>query len=160
MVEPAGADASWARFEALEPELAAAGRRLLVGADGVAIGFLASAGARGPHIAPVCPIFSAGSLYLIAAERTPKARDLRERGAFALHACLGAHDEEFQIGGRAREVGERAERERVHGDVRFAAFGRDDPIFRLGVERALWVSWERPGQPGTRPVRRSWRLPA
>ena len=34
---------SWAEFEQAAPEQAAAGRRLLVGADGVAIGFLATA---------------------------------------------------------------------------------------------------------------------
>ena len=31
-----------------------------------------------------------------------------------------------------------------------------DPIFRLAVERALWVYWECVGQPDTKPIRRRW----
>jgi hypothetical protein len=149
--------ASWAQLSRAAPELAGAGERLLIGADGVAIAFLASAGARAPHLSPVCPIFSAGELFVIAPERTPKARDLRERGAFVLHAFLGANDEEFQLGGRAREVTDAAARARVHGDVRFPSFGREDPIFRLDLERALWVRWEGVGTPDARSVRRVWR---
>jgi len=41
--------------------------------------------------------------------------------------------------------------------IPFAAFQRSDPIFRLSIDRALWVYWERVGQPNTRPVRRRWR---
>ena len=40
----------WAAFEALAPDFAAAARRLLTGADGVAIGFLATVGSAGPFI--------------------------------------------------------------------------------------------------------------
>jgi hypothetical protein len=104
--------ASWERFAREAPKIAAAGERLLVGSDGVAIGFLASG---------------------------------------------GASDEEFQIAGRAAEVSGEAERARVHSAVRFASFGRADPIFRLGVARALWAFWERAGQPDTRAVRKRWR---
>lgn len=149
--------ASWANFEREAPRLATAGRRLLVGADGVAIGFLATAasGAR-LHLSPVCPVFCGEQLYLIAAAHTPKAADLRARGAYALHAFLGQNDEEFQIGGRAVEVLEKQERAAVHAAVRFAAFNRADPIFSLGIERALWVYWERVGQPDTKAVRERW----
>jgi len=148
---------SWAEFETSAPDFGAAGRRLLVGPDGVAIGFLASASAAGvPHLAPVCPVFCGASLYLSTGARTPKAADLRESGAYVLHAFLGAKDEEFQIAGRALEVHAPAERAAVHEAIPFAAFDRTDPIFRLSVERALWVSWERVGRPDTRAVRRRW----
>jgi hypothetical protein len=149
--------ASWRELSQRAPELAEAGRRLLVGADGIAIAFLATAGPDGPRLSPVCPVFSGDGLFLIASAQTPKARDLRERGGYALHAFLGANDEEFQIAGRARELTTAAERERVHRDVRFAAFERGDPIFAFAIERALWVHWERPGEPGTRAIRRRWR---
>ena len=36
------------------------------------------------------------------------------------------------------------------------AFDRADPIFRLPIERSLWVHWERPGQKDTRAIRRRW----
>jgi hypothetical protein len=149
--------ATWSEFDGAAPELGAAGRRLLVGADGVAIGFLASVGARGaPHLAPVCPIFCGADLYLSAGAHTPKAGDLRGSGRYVLHAFLAANDEEFQVAGRAGEVLDPAERAAVHAAIRFGAFKTTDPIFRLSIERALWVYWERVGQPDTRAVRRRW----
>ena len=148
---------SWAEFERAAPDFAAAGRRLLVGSDGGAIGFLATVGRRGaPHMAPVCPIFCDDHLYLSAGIATPKVRDLRNDGAFALHAFLGQNDEEFQIAGSAAEVTDPAERGAVHDAIPFAAFNRADPIFRLVIERALWVYWERVGRPDTKAIRRRW----
>lgn len=152
--------ASWAEFEAEAPAFAATGRRLFIGDDGVAIGFLATATARGlPHLSPVCPIFCAPQLYVSVGAKTPKVPDLRTGGAYTLHAFLGANDEEFQIAGRAHEVADPAERTAVHAAIRFGSFQREDPIFRFDLERALWVHWERVGQPDTRPVRRRWRAP-
>jgi len=146
----------WGDFEHAAAEIAAAGRRLLTGPDGVAIGFLATVGDGSVHISPVCPIFCRSSLFLIAVEGSPKTSDLRIRGAYALHAFLGQNDEEFQIAGRAAEIVDAEERADVHGSVRFAAFNRSDPIFALDVDRALWVYWERVGQPDTKAVRRRW----
>ncbi len=149
--------ASWAEFEASAPDFAAAGRRLLIGPDGVAIGFLACVSARGlPHLSPVCPIFCGDRLYLSVGAHTPKAADLREAGVYVLHAFLGARDEEFQVAGRALRVEDRSERSAVHAAIRFAAFQESDPIFRLSIDRALWVYWQRVGQPDTAPVRRRW----
>ena len=148
---------SWSELEERAPEFGAAGRRLLIGADGVAIGFLASVAPDGaPHLSPVCPIFCADDVYLSAGP-TPKVADLRGSGRYVLHAMLGANDEEFQIAGRAVEVSDPVERAAVHAAIRFAAFGRADPLFRLSIERSLWVYWERVGQPDTKPVRRRFR---
>jgi hypothetical protein len=148
---------SWSEFERAAPDFGAAGRRLLVGPDGVAIGFLASVGAASvPHLAPVCPIFCGEHLYLNAASQTPKVADLRVRQAYVLHAFLGANDEEFQVAGRATEVLDSDERAAVHRAIRFAAFKPDDPIFRLPVDRSFWVHWERAGQPDTKAIRKRW----
>jgi hypothetical protein len=104
----------------------------------------------------VCPIFCGSDLCLSAGSHTPKAADLRATGHYVLHAFLGANDEEFQVAGRAAEVLDETQRSAVHAAIPFAAFQRTDPIFRLDVERALWVHWERAGQPDTRAVRRRW----
>ena len=147
----------WAEFESQEPAFAAAGRRLLVGADGVAIGFLATAARSGrPRLAPVCPIFAADDLYLCAVETSPKVGNLRANPAYSLHAFLGKHDEEFQVQGRAAEVVDTSERASVHGAIPFPSFDEQDPIFRLDLERAVWVHWENPGQSDTRQVKRRW----
>ena len=151
---------SWASFERDAPEFGSAGRRLLVGADGVAIAFLATVGRDGsPHLSPVCPIFSGENLYLSAGGRTPKAADLRDSGGYVLHGFLGADDEEFQIAGRAVYVSDAAEREQVHRAIAFGSFDVTDPIFLLSIDRALWVYWERVGQPGTKAIRRRWSRP-
>jgi hypothetical protein len=148
---------SWSEFERAAPDFGATGRRLLVGADGVAIGFLATTSVRGtPRLAPVCPIFSGDHVYLSTGTRTPKVQDLRANQAYALHAFLGENDEEFQIAGMAGEVLDASERSEVHGAIPFAAFNKDDPIFRLAIERVLWVYWERVGKPDTRAVRKRW----
>ncbi len=150
---------SWREFEGETPELATATRRLLGGSDGLPIGFLATASASGvPHLAPVCPIFCRDDLYLSAAGRSPKVRDLRENPRYVLHAFLGENDEEAQVAGATAEVDDETERAAVHEAIPFPAFNRDDPIFRLSIERALWVHWERVGQPDTKPVRRRWRV--
>ena len=150
--------ASWSDFRESSPDLEAAGRRLLVGADGVAFALLATVGdgAR-PHLAPVCPVFCGGHVYLVSAAHTPKTADLHTRRGFVLHALPGPADEEFQVAGLARRVEDAAERSAVHDAVPFAAFSRTDPIFRLELERALWVRWERVGQPDSQAVRTRWR---
>jgi len=147
----------WREFEAESPVLAGAGRRLLVGADGVAIAFLATASRGGiPHVAPVCPIFCKERLFLSAPVSTPKARDLRENPRYALHAFLGANDEEFQLQGTVAELESALERAEVLGAIEFGSFDSKHPIFEFSISRALWVVWERVGQPDTRAVRRSW----
>lgn len=153
MMEPG----SFGAFETVAPDLATAARRLFVGADGVAIGFLATASAGGrPHLGPVCPVFCGDDLFVVAAARTPKVSDLRTNGAFVLHAFLGANDEELQLAGTAAEVAASDARAVVHQAIPFASFDRSDPIFRLGTERALHVFWERVGETDTRPMRRRW----
>jgi general stress protein 26 len=153
----AGARGSFAAFEAAAPELAAAARRRVGGAAGVAIGFLATVSAAGrPHLGPVCPVFCGEDLFLVAAANTPKRSDLRANGAFVLHAFLAANDEEFQLAGVAEVVEDSSRRAAVHDAIPFAAFQKSDPILRLCIERALWVYWERVGEPDTKPVRLRW----
>ena len=148
---------SWLRFEAEAPAIARAGRRLLTGADGGTIAFLATGAAAGPHLSPVCPFWSGGELVLIASAQTPKARDLQADPRYALHAFLGDADEEFQVRGSTVLVSDSSERTVIHRDVPFASFGRDDPIYRLAIGSALHVHWERVGQPDTRAVRVTWK---
>jgi hypothetical protein len=152
--------ASWAEFDSAAPEFATAGRRLLTGPEGIAIGFLATiTQAKAPRLAPVCPIFCGDHLYLSAGAHTPKVRDLSLQKAYVLHAFLGENDEEFQISGTASEVMDPEERAAVHEAISFPAFDASDPVFRFDIERALWVHWERAGQPDTKAVPKRWVSP-
>jgi hypothetical protein len=148
---------SWAEFVASDMAFAEAGARLLFDAEGVAVAYLATADADGvPHLGPVCPVFSRGRLFLVAAGGTPKVRDLRAGGGYALHAPLGERDEEFQLGGQAREVMDGAERAAVQADIPFPSWNPDDPIFELRVSRALHVVWEGHGETGMQRLAKRW----
>ena len=73
---------TWGDFAATEPELAAfAAERL-----GARPSYLATVAADGaPRVHPVTPIFTTDGLYLFMEPASPKGRDLRDRGWFAMH---------------------------------------------------------------------------
>ena len=148
----------WDEFERAAPDFAEAGLRLFATAqdEGVLIAYMATVSANGtPRIAPVCPIHAGGELFISAGTTTPKVRDLQERGRYALHAFLGAGDEEFQIWGQATRIGDDGARARVHAAIRFQ-FDAEDPVFALDVKRCRWGYWVNPGRPGTYPVHKRW----
>lgn len=142
------AGARWGAFAAKAPALAASGRALLYHPDRGEVGILATVNRRGrPQVAPVCPIFCGDGVYLSIGAHTPKVHNLRRRGAYALHAQVGADDLEFQIGGVARLVDAGAERDAVLAAIPFPSFDADDPIFELLIDQALGVTWPAPGEP-------------
>src|SRR4029079_5758309 len=72
----------WSMFAEQEPELAAFGQARLLAAPA----YIATLRANGaPRVHPVTPIFGAGGLFLFMEPTSPKGRDLRERGSFAMH---------------------------------------------------------------------------
>jgi hypothetical protein len=74
--------ARWAEFEARAADLAAFGRERL----SVAPAYLATIRTAGvPRVHPVSPIFGAGGLFVFMEPTSPKGRDLRARGWYALH---------------------------------------------------------------------------
>jgi hypothetical protein len=148
--------ARWAELEMGAPALAAAGWRLFHRGS-VPIGFMATIAGRGaPRLAPVCPIFANGDVYLSVGAHTPKKADLKRDGQFVLHAFLGTEDEEFQVSGRAIEVENPDERARVLRAIAFGAYDPMDPIFRLDLERCLHVRWDNVGRLDTRAIRTAW----
>ena len=96
--------ARWAAFAAEEPGLAAFGEERLRAATA----YLATVRQAGiPRVHPVTPIIGAGGLYLFMEPTSPKGRDLRERGSFALHNGVpdgSGTGGEFWIAGRAAAV--------------------------------------------------------
>jgi hypothetical protein len=72
----------WGEFARREPELANFGADRLTAAPA----YLATVRRTGtPRVHPVTPIFTAEGLFLFMEPTSPKGRDLRERGWFALH---------------------------------------------------------------------------
>jgi hypothetical protein len=91
---------SWGDFARREPGLARFGADRLTAAPA----YLATIRRSGaPRVHPVTPILTDTGLFLFMEPTSPKARDLRERGWFALHS--GVPDNagtggEFNVSGR------------------------------------------------------------
>lgn len=167
-----GPDATrWEQLGAEAPELAAAGEQLLF-QHGPGLAYLATVRAeRLPRIHPVCPTLVGGGLY-VSVGPSPKRRDLRDDGRFALHTfpCTDI-DDEFMVAGSARACSDSAEALTVTDDLhrRGVNTGEGELIVELLLERALhskyagpktWppvYTWWTPGggaRPG--PVKRGW----
>lgn len=153
---------NWADLERDELELAAAGRRLLENAPGVpGVAFLATVSASGrPRMHPFIPAIVDGALWAFVIE-SPKQRDLErgsaggaseQRGQFAIHARLGADDEQFLTSGFARRVDDLEARARIGASMPYDDIDADHILYRFEIDRALWTTWETP----TSPIHRSW----
>ena len=99
-----GGMATWGDFEREAPELAAFGAALLLGLPA----YLATVRDDGvPRVHPVTPIIGGGQLFLFMEPTSPKARDLDERGSYALHNGVpdaNGTGGEFWIAGRGERI--------------------------------------------------------
>ena len=136
--------ATWAEFEASAPEMATEGRRLIY-QFGIGLGFLATVRKDGgPRLHPICPIVAEGGLFAFIIP-SPKERDLRRDGRYALHSYPpeGA-DDEFYVTGTASEVTDADLRARVD-----AAYQNDVPpdhaLFQLDIDRVLLATYRHLG---------------
>ncbi|MGH8959331.1 MAG: pyridoxamine 5'-phosphate oxidase family protein [Acidimicrobiia bacterium] len=97
----------WGEFAQREPELAGFGADRLTAAPA----YLATVRRSGaPRVRPVTPIFTSTGLFLFMEPTSPKGRDLRERGWFALHNGVpdnAGSGGEFCVEGRALSVDDR-----------------------------------------------------
>src|SRR5579859_4011214 len=126
---------TWARLEAEHPALAAFGAELL-GKSPAYLGTIRPDGA--PRVHPVTPILGSGHLFLFMEPTSPKARDLRERGTFALHN--GVPDSagtggEFYLRGTAIPIDDATVRALAANAASYAPAARYI-LFELGVVEA------------------------
>lgn len=153
---------SWADLERDAPELAVAGQRLLEDAPGVpGVAFLATVNASGrPRMHPFIPAIVNGALWAFVIE-SPKQRDLErasaggaseQRGQFAIHARLGADDEQFLVSGLARRVDDLDARRQIAASMPYDDIDAGHILYRFEIDRALWTTWATP----TSPTHRSW----
>ena len=170
--------ATWQEFESGAPQMAAAAAMLWPGITALGRGqpappgtpcfpvaFLATARPDGsPRLHPFCPVLAGGRLLAAIPRSSPKGNDLRRDPRCAIHALPGPEDDELSIRARAREAGnDLGLRAAALAVVTGSGVGgmiqtvSDDPIFEFDIVRVDTARWLDIGQPGTRPVRQSWR---
>jgi Pyridoxamine 5'-phosphate oxidase len=170
--------ASWQELESGAPEIAAVAAMLWPGITALhrgepappgkpwfAIAFLATSRPDGsPRLHPFCPVLADGRLLAAIPRSSPKGNDLRRDPRCAIHALPGPQDDELSITARARDVtDEPGLRAAVLALVTSSGVGgmietvSTDPIFEFDISRVDVGKWLDIGQPGTRPVRQTWR---
>lgn len=154
--------ATWNEFEASDPVMAAAGRKLLY-QFGVGLGYLATVRKDGgPRLHPFCPIVNEGRLYGLIGP-SPKRNDLVRDGRYAIHsfACPD-RDDEFYLTGRAH----------LHQDAGLTGSARaalvasgatssgDELLFAFDIEHAMLATYKKRGEPDNwPPLYRNWHAP-
>jgi hypothetical protein len=74
---------SWGEFAAAEPALASFGAERLTAHPPAYLATVREDGT--PRVHPVTPVVTADGLFVFMESTSPKGRDLRERGRYALH---------------------------------------------------------------------------
>jgi hypothetical protein len=170
--------AAWHEFESGAPEMAAAavmlwpgiialdrGQPVPPGTPCFAIAFLATVRPDGsPRLHPFCPVLAGGRLLAAIPRSSPQGNDLRREPRCAIHALPGLKDDELSIRARAREAGnDSGLRAATLAVVTASGVGgmiqtvSNDPNFEFDILRVDTARWLDIGQPGTRPVRQTWR---
>jgi hypothetical protein len=146
---------SWSEFASLEPELAEAGRRLLV-QFGPGLGYLATLRPDGgPRVHPFCPIVQGPGLYGLIGD-SPKQRDLLRDGRCAIHSFPAVdRDDEFYLAARAvhRTDETLAVRVREAMVASGASSSGDELLFEFRIERAMLARYKNRGEPDNWPPR-------
>jgi hypothetical protein len=143
--------ATWGQFASAAPELADKGRRLLYRTGGGEALLATVRADAAPRIHPIAVAVVGEGLYGFILP-SPKLRDLREDGRFALHAYPDAErPHEFQLRGRVRLVDE-ATRATLAPDWSFTVGSA--PAFEFLIEDA--VLGERDSRDDWPPLYTAW----
>ena len=153
----------WREFEAIRPDLAEAGRKILY-QYGVGLAFLATVRRDGgPRLHPMCPILMDGGLFAFLVP-SPKRDDLHRDPRFAMHSFpCDENEDAFYISGSATLV--RSPQIRRALEERFASERpgsdqvdlRAQEAFEFLLDRCLWSVTTRHGDPD--PQHLTWVAP-
>ena len=135
---------TWSEFREIRPDLAEAGRGLLYQV-GVGLAFLSTVRPDGgPRLHPFCPLITDDALVAFIIP-SPKQRDLRRDGRFALHSFPTPDNEDaFYLTGRVRLLEDVSARERFGNqfvservDLGVPTPEPDDALFVFDIESCL-----------------------
>ena len=141
---------AWSALEVSDPELAAFGEARLAGN----VAYLATVRKDGrPRVHPVTPIIGSGRLFLFMEPTSPKGRDLRRNGSFALHCAVddsSGQSGEFFVCGSALPIDDPAMRALAAAASTYPPKDRYI-LFELLITGAASTIYENDA-----PVRRRW----
>lgn len=154
---------NWSAFARTAPDLARIGERLFYQEDDIAMAYLATvAPDGGPRVHPVCPVITQSELALFIVNLSPKYRDLKRNGMYALHARQGSAtdastNEEFHLRGSAQEISD----PKVKGELVESLSGRQgtqefEALFICTVTSALHTRWRNWGTEEAWPEFSKW----
>ncbi len=153
---------SWNEFAALRPDLAQPGRALLYQL-GVGLAYMATTRPDGgPRVHPMCPVLHDAGLFAFIVP-SPKQRDLRRDGRYALHSFPREDNEDaFSCMGTTRPVEDPARRSALsalfvteRSRIGVPPPADDDALFEFLVESCLLTRTTGHGDP--HPVHQVWR---
>jgi hypothetical protein len=153
---------SWSEFAAVRPDLADPGRALLYRV-GVGLAYLATTRPDGaPRVHPMCPVMTEGGAFAFIVP-SPKQRDLRRDGRYALHSFPCPDNEDaFSFGGRVHLVHDAALRTELGGvfveeraQLGVPSPANDDLLVEFHLDFALLTRTTGHGDPA--PHHQVWR---
>jgi hypothetical protein len=135
---------SWKVFEERAPQLATLGVDRLYRK----IAYLATLRKDGsPRLHPITPFIGNGMLFMFTEPSSPKIRDLRHDGRYALHCSVDRKEDEplieFLISGTAKAINNAADRRQVAEEIAASPVVTGEYIlFEFQVDNVLVVEYD------------------
>jgi hypothetical protein len=152
---------TWLAFTQQQPDMAAQGKSLLY-QHGVGLAFLATLRPDGrPRLHPMCPLVTDDGLFAFIVP-SPKQRDLKRSGAYALHSFpCPMNEDAFYLTGQVKLVSDAGPRDVLakqfvgeRNAIGVAPPSSEDALFEFDIESALLTRTTGHGDPA--PDHRIW----
>jgi hypothetical protein len=132
---------SWKEFEEESPELASLGFEKL----NRKIVYLAMIKKDGsPRLHPITPFIENGMLFMFTEPSSPKIRDLRRDGRYAMHCSVSREGPliEYLISGNAEEISDSIVRKQAESIAAAPVVNDSYVLFEFRVKRVLVVGYD------------------
>jgi hypothetical protein len=138
---------SWKEFEEFAPEMAALGLERL----NRKVTYLATIKKDGsPRLHPVTPFIGNGMLFMFTEPSSPKIRDLRQDGRYALHCSVDRQEGEplieFLVSGIAQVVTDTEVRQQAESIAASSVVIDEYYLFEFHVDKVLIVQYDDGGK--------------
>ncbi|MBN1876974.1 MAG: pyridoxamine 5'-phosphate oxidase family protein [Anaerolineae bacterium] len=138
---------SWKEFEEQAPEMASLGIERL----NRKVAYLAILKKDGsPQLHPVRPFIGNGMVFMFTEPSSPKVRDLRRDGRYALHCSVDRKEDEplieFLISGTAKIISDSVVRAEAEDIIAPSVVTNDYALFEFQVDYVLAIEYDHDGK--------------